>query len=409
MVGPAIRLDKVSKRFILHHERAFSLQELAINLLRGRLREPAEELWALRDVTLDVPEGEMLGIIGANGSGKSTLLKLIAQIIEPTSGSIAVSGRVAALLELGAGFHPDLTGRENVYLNGSLLGLSRREITERFTDIVSFAEMERFIDMPVKHYSSGMYVRLGFAIAVHVQPDILLIDETLAVGDLSFQRKCLDRIYELKRGGITILFVSHNLEVVRQLCSRAIWLDQGVTKAEGRTEKVVGRYLEHESALEEAGMMREEKERMGQNRWGSGEVEISSVRFFDAQGNETRVFETGQKMVSRITYRAHHRVERPVFGVAIYRRDGLQINGPNTRLSGYDIEYVEGEGEVDYVIESLPLLEGRYEFTAAVYDYSGLHPYDHREREYIFLVRQGEVRERYGALYVPCRWRHKMK
>ena len=407
MTKPVIRFERVSKRFTLHHERAFSFQELAMNLLRGRGRNPGEEFWALRDIDFEVQQGEIVGIIGVNGSGKSTLLKLIAHIIERTSGRIIVSGRVAALLELGAGFHPDLTGQENIYLNGSILGLTRREIDDRFQDIVSFAELERFIDIPVKHYSSGMYVRLGFAIAAHVEPDILLIDETLAVGDRSFQRKCLERIYELKRRGITILFVSHDLEAVRQLCNRAIWLDEGVMRAEGSTQRVIGHYLDYDVALEETRSRQEDKERLRKNRWGSGEIEVLAVNFLDAQGNERRVFETGEKMIARISYCAHRRVEKPVFGVAIHRHDGLHINGPNTKLSGYDIDYIEGEGEIDYIIETLPLLEGRYEFTVAIYDDSCLHPYDHQERAYGFVVRQGDVQERYGALYIPCQWEHR--
>jgi len=407
MTRSVIRLERVSKRFTLHHERAFSFQELAINLLRGRRRNPGEEFWALRDIDLEVQKGEMVGIIGVNGSGKSTLLKLIARIIEATSGRITVSGRVAALLELGAGFHPDLTGQENIYLNGSILGLTRREIEDRFQEIVSFAELERFIDIPVKHYSSGMYVRLGFAIAVHVEPEILLIDETLAVGDRAFQKKCLEKIYGLKQRGITILFVSHDLEAVRQLCNRAIWLDEGVIRAEGGTERVIEHYLDYDITLEETRSRQEDRERLRKNRWGSGEVEVLGVDFLDAQGNGRRVFETGEKMIARISYCAHRRVERPVFGVAIHRHDGLHINGPNTKLSGYDIDYVEGKGEIDYIIERLPLLEGRYEFTVAIYDDSCLHPYDHQERAYEFIVREGDVRERYGALYIPCQWEHR--
>jgi len=407
MTRSAIRFKGVSKKFTLHHERAFSFQELVINLLRGRGRRSSEEFWALRDIDLEVEQGEMVGIIGVNGSGKSTLLKLTARIIEPTSGHIATYGRVAALLELGAGFHPDLTGQENIYLNGSILGLTKREIDNKYPDIVSFAELDRFIDIPLKHYSSGMYVRLGFAIAVHVEPEILLIDETLAVGDRSFQRKCLEKIHQLKQRGVTILFVSHDLDTVRQLCNRAIWLDQGVIRAEGSTERVIGSYLHYDIALEETRSRLEDRERLRKNRWGSGEAEVLEVHFLDGRGNERRVFETGEKMIARISYYAHQRLERPVFGVAIHRHDGLHINGPNTKLSGYDIDYVEGKGEMDYIIERLPLLEGRYEFTVAIYDESCVHPYDHQERAYGFIVRQGDVQERYGALYIPCQWEHR--
>ena len=222
-----VQVENVSKRFILHHERPHSFKELVINLF-GRNSRRREEFWALRDISFELSEGEMLGIIGPNGAGKSTVLKLISRILEPTIGHIRVNGRVSALLELGAGFHPDLTGRENIYLNGSLLGFSKKEMARLSDDIVAFSELERFIDTPVKHYSSGMYMRLGFAIAINVQPDILLIDEVLAVGDQAFQKKCLDKIKEFKERGIPVIFVSHNLEAVAKLCTKAIWLEEGL-------------------------------------------------------------------------------------------------------------------------------------------------------------------------------------
>jgi ABC-type polysaccharide/polyol phosphate transport system ATPase subunit len=226
----AIQFDHVSKKFILHRERPRSLQELAVNLFR-RNNNSHEEFWALQDVSFTVEQGETLGLIGPNGAGKSTALKLISRIIEPTSGQIEVNGQVGALLELGAGFHPDLTGRENIYLNGSILGLSRAQIRRKLDAIIAFAELERFIDVPVKHYSSGMYVRLGFSVAVHTDPEVLLVDEVLAVGDQNFQHKCLERIMEMQRQGITICFVSHGLGEVRRLCSRAVWLDDGMVQA----------------------------------------------------------------------------------------------------------------------------------------------------------------------------------
>ena len=238
----AIQFDNVSKRFTLRHERRRSFQEAALAFLRGR-GNSREELWALKDVSFAVERGKTLGIIGPNGSGKSTALKLITRILEPTSGQVDVQGRVSALIELGAGFHPDLTGRENVYLNGSLLGFSRREMEARFERIVEFSELEKFIDVPIKHYSSGMHMRLGFAVAIHVDPDVLLIDEILAVGDQAFQRRCLDKIGELKSQGVTILFVSHDLEAVQDLCDQAIWLEDGRIQAEGLAREVVDYYL----------------------------------------------------------------------------------------------------------------------------------------------------------------------
>ncbi|MFQ6058238.1 MAG: ABC transporter ATP-binding protein [Anaerolineae bacterium] len=402
---PAVRFDKVSKRFIVRHERPRSFQELAVGLFRNN--GSREELWALRDVSFTVRQGETLGLIGPNGAGKSTVLKLVSRILEPTDGRITVNGRVSALLELGAGFHPDLTGRENVYLNGSILGLSRREMREKFDSIVRFAELERFIDMPVKHYSSGMYMRLGFAIAIHVDPDVLLIDEVLAVGDQSFQQKCLERINEMRGRGVTILFVSHNLEAVRNLCDKALWLDNGVIRAQGATGMVIDRYMASVLRAEEERLEVESLVSSEGDRWGSREVEIVEVRFLDQYGLERRVFATGEPMTVRIRYRARDRIQRPVFGVAIYRNDGMHINGPNTRLAGYEIDHLDGEGEIDYTIHALNLLEGTYELSAAIYDYECVHPYDHQHRRYTFVVRRGVVSERYGMVYLPSRWEHR--
>lgn len=269
----AIKFENVSKRFILHHAKPRSFQELVIGALwRSWSRE---ELWALKDVSFAVERGEMLGIIGPNGSGKSTVLKLISRILEPTSGRITVDGKVSALIELGAGFHPDLTGRENVYLNGSILGLSQAEVDARFKEIVSFAELERFIDMPLKIYSSGMYMRLGFAIAINVEPDILLIDEVLAVGDESFQRKCLAKIEEFKKQGKTMVFVSHALETVRKLCDQAIWLEEGEIRSIGNPDKVIYNYLD-DLRRKEGGSLDEKHRHLRyeleeQRRWDSGE------------------------------------------------------------------------------------------------------------------------------------------
>src|SRR5947208_100947 len=241
MNEPAIRFDNVSKRFTIHHERARSFQDLLIH--RFRANATSEEFWALRDLSFDVEIGSALGIVGSNGSGKSTLLKLVTRILAPTSGRVSVGGRVSALLELGAGFHPELTGRDNVFLNASILGLRRRDIAARFDSIVKFAGLERFIDIPVKHYSSGMYARLGFAVAINVDPDVLLMDEVLSVGDESFQSRCLEAIYRLHRAGKTLLLVSHDVASVCNICNDAIWLDGGVIRAHGAPRIVVGEYL----------------------------------------------------------------------------------------------------------------------------------------------------------------------
>jgi ABC-type polysaccharide/polyol phosphate transport system ATPase subunit len=369
----------------------------------------------------------MVGIIGPNGAGKSTVLKLITRIIEPTSGQIKVNGRIGALLELGAGFHPDLTGRENVYLNGSILGFSKAEMDRIFDDIVNFSEMSRFIDVPVKHYSSGMYMRLGFSVAMHLQPEVLLVDEILAVGDQAFQLRCLDRINEMKRQKVTILLVSHSLDKVREMCDRAIWLDEGTIQAEGPVDHVLERYMAKVAATDRQALQRAEalhrtsataspaaspppkKVRAARQkaawRWGSGQAEIVRVQLLDGQGKEQRTFGTGETLVARIHYSAHERIEHPQFGVALHRADGFHITGPNTVASDYDIEAIEGDGYIDFVIPQLPLYEGAFLFSAAIYDYEGTQAYDHHHQAYTFRVPPDfQSPRRFGTIHIPHRW-----
>jgi len=400
-VAPAIQLDRLSKRFTLRIEGTQSFQDTVIGLLRGR-RARKQELWALRDVSFEVQAGETVGLVGPNGSGKSTILKLISRILVPTAGHITINGKVSTLLELGAGFHPDLTGRENIYLNGSVMGLSRREINERLDDIIAFAELERFIDMPVKHYSSGMYMRLGFAVAVHMDPDILLVDEVLAVGDAAFQRKCLKQIDRMRRAGATILFVSHDLETMRRLCPRAIWLDRGQVVVDGAAEAVVQRYQVWSWKREVAA--RQQVERGGERRWGTGEIEIVQVRLLNEKGEEAALFRAGDSLVVEMHYRARRRVEQPVFGLAIHRSDGVHVTGPNTRVSGYEIPWVEGEGRICYRVGQLPLLDGLYHLSAAVVDYEDTQMYDYHDRLYSFSVVRGQVAERYGMMTLDGSW-----
>jgi lipopolysaccharide transport system ATP-binding protein len=390
-LSAAIEFDGVSKKFILHHERARSFQELVVGLFR-RNNCSREEFWALRDVSFAVEQGETVGIIGPNGAGKSTMLKLAARVIEPTSGRIAVRGRIGALLELGAGFHPDLTGRENIYLNGSILGLSRAEIRRRLDDIIGFAELERFIDVPVKHYSSGMFVRLGFSVAVHTDPEILLVDEVLAVGDQAFQRKCLERIDDLRRQGVTVLFVSHSADAVRALCNRAIWLHEGRVVADDAAEAVVRRYLEHSWGRQTVAQPGGDE-----RRWGTGRIRIVRVRLLDGEGRERQQFRTGEPLVVEMHYRAEERVERPVFGLAIHRSDGIHITGPNTQFAGLDIPAVEGEGIVTYTIPALPLLEGLYYISVSTHNWEDTEMYDYHDRMYSFRV-LSVGGERYGII-----------
>jgi lipopolysaccharide transport system ATP-binding protein len=404
----AIRFHNVSKYFNVRHEGPLSIQAMLHNLARFRLRQPKQKFWVLRNTSFDVEHGEMLGIIGVNGSGKSTTLKLISRIIEPTSGSVEVDGRVSALLELGAGFHPDLTGRENIYLNGSIMGLTRTEIDHKYDDIVHFADLELPIDMPVRYYSSGMYMRLGFSVAVHAEPKILLVDEVLAVGDYAFQIKCLRRIQELKQAGTTIVFVSHDMDAIQEFCDRAIWLDEGGVHVEGPPQQVVEQYLSgfSEENLEFLG---EHKRRAHVQRWGTKEVELTDVRFLNREGREQPYFASGEPLCVEMHYKAHKRIKSPVFGMAFHAGDGTWINGSNTMTSGQEIDWVQGKGKVTYCIDSLPLLQGSYLFTAVVYDHSRSIPraYDHWDKAFLLQVRNSEtVRERLGMIYIPCRWQH---
>ena len=367
-----------------------------------------ESFWALRDVDIEIPQGETIGFIGPNGAGKSTLFKLVSRILVPTTGQVHVHGRVAALLELGTGFHPDLTGRENIYLNGSLLGLSKGEVEHRLDPIITFSELGNFIDVPVKHYSSGMYMRLGFSIAVHVDPDILLIDEVLAVGDQAFQQKCQRRIDALGKSGVTILFVSHSLEAVRRTCRRAIWVDDGRVRADGDVDQVVQLYSNHTWNLMESRLKNREKpastceQTEALQRWGSREVEIDHVSFLDAKGHDRRSFSTAEPLMVRIHYTAHEQITNPVFGLAIYRSDGLHIMGPNTQKSGIDIPSIAGPGWVEWTLEALPLLTGQYDISVAVYDQALTHAYDHRHRTDSFLVRGTSTPA--GVLELPAKW-----
>jgi ABC-type polysaccharide/polyol phosphate transport system ATPase subunit len=409
-----IEFDHISKRFRLRRSRPRSFQELFLDTFRMRGRRPVETIWSLRDASFCIEQGEMMGLIGANGAGKSTALKLVSRIIEPTAGRLAIHGKVTGLLELGAGFHPDLTGRENVFLNGAIMGMKRKEVRRRLDRIVAFAELEEFIDVPVKHYSSGMYMRLGFATAVHADADVLLVDEVLAVGDQAFQSKCHQRIAELRRNGVTILFVSHDANVVRRLCDRAIWLDKGRVRSVGDADNVIADYMDqvwHERSEQVAegakdGGLTGEHLSTSEHRWGSGEAIIEKVVFMGPEGDERQVFRTGEPFVARIYYRARERVERPAFGTAIYRDDGAHVNGSNSCAEDYQIDAIEGWGQVDYAIEALPLLPGRYEFTAAIYDHSSTHPFDHRHRAFTFEVQAGRSPALEGLVHIPGGWKH---
>ncbi|MBN1261651.1 MAG: ABC transporter ATP-binding protein [Anaerolineae bacterium] len=403
----AVQFEAVSKRFYLDRERSRSFQDMLLRVFRRSAYQPRQDFWALQDVSFEIASGETVGFIGANGVGKSSVLKLIARIIEPTSGQVTVNGHVSALLELGAGFHPDLTGRENIYLYGAVMGLDKAYIQRHFDGIVAFSELDRFIDVPIKHYSSGMYVRLGFSVAIHAAPAILLIDEVLAVGDQDFQRKCLRQIGALKQQGVTIVLVSHNLSDIETMCDRAIWLDEGRITADGKSMEVADQYrsFAHRRSYE-----RERQEHPADptitNRWGTQEAVITRVELINEAGEAVDTFRTGGILRVRLHYTAPELIHAPTFGLAIYRSDGLHINGPNSVREGYDIPFIHGVGYVDYTIPVLPLNAGEYQLTVAIYNRNSTVAFDHHHRQYPFVVLPPAYWREEGVIHIPARWEH---
>jgi len=428
-----IELIDVSKRFRVYREKTVNFKYAVIDFLRGKRSPAYVEFWALQNISLSIEDGETVGLIGMNGSGKSTLLKVIGKILYPDTGHIKIRGKIATLIELGAGFQAELTGRENIYINAAILGFSKKEINEKIDEIIAFSELERFIDNPIKSYSSGMYVRLGFAIAINVNPDVLLTDEILAVGDENFQKKCLKKIEEFKHRGKTIVYVSHDLGTVERICDRVFLLDEGELIVEGKPVDAISEY--HRILIEKYGhqLVAQEKNEVASiqkasefvaepliartlaesstkfesRRWGTKEVEITKVSFWDKDNQQSNIFKTGEKIKVRIDYIAHKKIESPVFGIAIHRDDGIHITGPNTKTSGYFIDEIEGEGFVDYIIENAGLLKGTYLLTAAIYEFSCTNPYDHWEQSWSFHIIENEkIGDRYGLISIPCIWKH---
>jgi len=421
----ASNVTKVYRRF--SGRRQFATLKSA--LLRGTvLRDlhPAGTFAAVRNVSFKVPQGATYGIIGRNGSGKSTMLKLVAGITKPTEGTVTVKGRLSALIELGAGFHPEISGRENVFINGIMLGLTKREIARRFDEIVEFAELRDFIDAPVKTYSSGMYVRLGFAVAINVDPDVLLVDEVLAVGDEAFTHKCLDKFAEFRRRGKTILLVTHSLNLVERFCDDVLWLDGGTARGEGDPRRVVSEYIADVAKGEEktlaaadgavARVFQSRAEapvgeggrpavdgaasdgaaagggepppdgfKAEEGRWGSREIEIAAVRIVDADGAPRHVFQSGDAAAVEMTVRAHSKVGPVVFGVSIFNADGVCCYGTNTSIEELPVPEFEGEQTVTFRIRSLDLVEGSYKLDVAAHREDG-YAYDYHRLLYSFRV-----------------------
>ncbi len=396
----AVEIENVSKLYKRSaHKRQF--QTLKSAMLGGNLFEtlkPKEAFAALNNVSCTVPKGSMFGIIGSNGSGKSTLLKLIAGISKPTFGKITTQGKISALIELGAGFHPEISGGENIFINGIMLGLSRKSIEQKFDEIVKFAELEEFIDQPVKTYSSGMFMRLGFAVAVNVDPDILLIDEVLAVGDEAFAHKCLDKILDFKKRKKTMILVTHAMSMVETLCDSAIWLKKGQVMKMGDPRMVCGSYLmdvegkeekdlqaQHQQLIETLSANAPENE-IRQSRWGGGEIQISKVQMLDGQDQEKHIYTTGESMQIKLFLSVRRPVNDFVFGIGIFNTEGICCYGTNTHLEEFEPLECHGAGEVTFNIDQLNLIEGTYYLDVAAHRCDE-YPYDYHRHLYTFKVR----------------------
>ena len=393
MTSSAISVSSLSKNFRLYHERN---RYIKAALLRGR-RAKYEEFWALKDVTFEVAHGATLGIIGSNGSGKTTMLKCLTGIYTPEKGAIKIDGKLAALLELGAGFHPELTGAENIFLNGSILGMSKRDVQNKFASIVEFAGLEKFIDTPVKNFSSGMVVRLGFSIASHVEPEILLIDEILSVGDQDFQRKSSEKIEEFRREGRTIVVVSHSLGLVQQLCKEVIWLDKGQIRQYGPAAEVIAAYT--------GGSYQPQTERdeSSRNRWGTGDARINSIELLNHDGTIAQVIDSNAGAQIRFQISAHTRIESPILRVQITRLNGDVVWATSTQRGTNTMRVLDGPATATLNIESTKLLEGTYFVSAAITDSTGTTEFDHCENWLRFSVHKTNVFDE-GIVAINSTW-----
>jgi ABC-type polysaccharide/polyol phosphate transport system ATPase subunit len=414
--APAIELANVSKIYRRYGARHFATLKSAL-MQRSILQDlkPEETFQALTDVSMRVPAGCTMGLVGRNGSGKSTALKLVAGITKPTTGSVNVRGRISALIELGAGFHPEISGRENVFINGIMLGLTKREIERRFDEIVEFAELKDFIDEPVKSYSSGMYMRLGFAVATHVDPDVLLVDEVLAVGDEGFTHKCLDKFGDFKRRGKTILLVTHSLNLVERFCDEAVWLDAGRKRLDGDPKRVIDAYISDVEREEEKFLAASDEKaqhevvqappaeaapappvtvddstsdmmKASEGRWGSRQVEILDVALLDRAGQPAHIFQSGDPMIVRLAVRAEQPVDDCVFGVALFNAEGTCVYGTNTEIDSIETQSLTGDAQVTVSFQALELVEGTYKLDVAAHKRDGV-PYDYHRLLHTFRIK----------------------
>ena len=393
MNGPAIEVDHLAKRFRVYHERN---QTLKAAFMRRR-RALYQDFWALDDVTFDIEHGSSFALVGDNGSGKSTLLKTLAKILFPDRGEVRVNGRMAALLEVGSGFHPELSGRDNIYLNGSILGMTRAEIDRKFDDIVGFSGVEEFIDQPVKNYSSGMYVRLGFSVAIHVDPEILLVDEVLAVGDAAFQQQCAEKFAQFRRDGRTVVVVTHDMSAVRTMCDQAAWLSHGKLVEIGSAPLVVERYRD-------ANRSDQYVDPEGRVRWGSGEAVIDRVEIVQGEVPVADVA-ASDAVTIRLHYTAKEPIENPVFGLAIEAADGTYLWANNTRDSRFPVKRIDGSGVVECAVPRLAFQPGGYTVLASVVDSTTTHVFDYVRNAADVRVVQGAISESGGYVQLDGAWR----
>ena len=380
----AIEVRNVTKSFKVYLDKGAQLKERLLFRKRSRY----EERKVLRGISFDVKRGEAIGLIGHNGCGKSTTLKLLTRIMYPDEGTIKLKGRVSSLIELGAGFHPDMSGRENIYTNAAIFGLTKKEIDARINEIVEFSELAEFIDNPVRTYSSGMYMRLAFSVAINVDADVLLIDEILAVGDANFQTKCFNKLKEIKAQGTTIVIVSHALGQIEQICDRAIWIHEGLIRAEGPPKEIDLEYLDYMSRKmqeknksEEDSSDTEPSEDEAGKRWGSGEVRIRKVRSFSADGSEQNVFRTGEDIRLTIDYTVKKPVKDAVFGFGVFDMNGVQCYGTNTRIDKQPDINISESGTAEILLRNVELLGGEYNIDIAIEQGEGI-PIDYFRQAY---------------------------
>lgn len=409
MSSPII-VEKLAKQFHRYSsEKTWTIQEA---VLSGFKRHKSQDnFWSLRDVSFDVPAGKMFGLIGRNGAGKSTLLRLIGGVGEPTEGRILTSGRIGALIDLGAGFHPDLTGRENIYINGVISGLLRKEVEKRFDEIVNFAELEEFIDSPFRTYSTGMRMRLAFSVAVNTDPDILLIDEVLAVGDLAFQRKCVERINLFKEKGCTILLVSHDTNLVANLCDEVLWLNKGRVAAHGPTEMVILRYStamqsETQKRTPDSKISKELGDgtalKVNKNRFGSLEMEIQEVRLFNSANMPIDHLESGEPLTIELDYYARQDIIAPIFGITLSREDGIICCDTSTSITDFGPQILKGRGKIRLRFARLDLVMGKYFVDVGIYERDWIYAYDYHWHVYPLNIGEGHTSK--GLLNPPQQW-----